>query len=72
MMPHFMATAARLSHVYPLGSRLDEDGVLEVGGCNALALAEEALALNPLPANFPNDSERVTAMFYYNQEIPKH
>jgi len=41
MMPHFMATAARLSHVYPLGSRLDEDGVLEVGGCNALALAEE-------------------------------
>jgi diaminopimelate decarboxylase len=27
--------------VYPLGSRLDEDGVLEVGGCNALALAEE-------------------------------
>jgi diaminopimelate decarboxylase len=41
MMPHFMATAARLSHVYPLGSRLDEDGVLEIGGCNALALAEE-------------------------------
>jgi diaminopimelate decarboxylase len=36
-----MATAARLSHVYPLGSRLDSDGVLEIGGCNALALADE-------------------------------
>jgi TonB family protein len=27
--------------------------------------------LNPLPKNFPNDSERVTAMFYYNSEPPK-
>ena len=27
--------------------------------------------LNPLPKDFPNDTERVTAMFYYNQEIPK-
>lgn len=26
--------------------------------------------LNPLPKDFPNDSERVTAMFYYNLEPP--
>jgi len=27
--------------------------------------------LNPLPKDFPNDSEHVTAMFFYNQEPPK-
>lgn len=26
--------------------------------------------LNPLPADFPNASERVTAMFYYNKRVP--
>jgi TonB family protein len=26
--------------------------------------------LNPLPADFPNPSERVTCMFFYNQEPP--
>ena len=26
--------------------------------------------LNALPSNFPNPSERVTAMFYYNMQIP--
>ena len=26
--------------------------------------------LNPLPADFPNRDERVTAMFYYNTRIP--
>ncbi len=26
--------------------------------------------LRPLPADFPNDTERVTCMFYYNMEIP--
>jgi TonB family protein len=26
--------------------------------------------LNPLPADFPNASERVTCMFFYNQEVP--
>ncbi len=26
--------------------------------------------LNPLPKDFPNSSERVTAMFFYNQEPP--
>jgi diaminopimelate decarboxylase len=33
--------AVALSHVYPLGSRLDEQGRLEVGGCDALELARE-------------------------------
>jgi TonB family protein len=27
--------------------------------------------LQPLPADFPNPTERVTAMFYYNTKIPK-
>jgi diaminopimelate decarboxylase len=30
-----------LSHVYPLGARLNERGVLELGGCDALQLARE-------------------------------
>jgi diaminopimelate decarboxylase len=33
--------ASPLSHVYPLGSRLTEDGHLEVGGCDAVELARE-------------------------------
>src|SRR3954462_6307460 len=33
--------AAGVSHVYPLGSRLDERGRLEIGGCNVIDLAEE-------------------------------
>jgi TonB family protein len=28
--------------------------------------------LNPLPKDFPNDTEHVTCMFFYNQEPPKH
>jgi diaminopimelate decarboxylase len=31
----------RVSHVFPLGSRLDERGRLEVGGCDVLELARE-------------------------------
>lgn len=27
--------------------------------------------LNPLPKDFPNQTERVTAMFYYNMELPR-
>ena len=27
--------------------------------------------LNPLPKDFPNPDERVTAMFFYNMEIPR-
>src|SRR6058998_2302158 len=34
-----MATTRQLSHVYPLGSRLNERGRLEVGGCDAIELA---------------------------------
>jgi diaminopimelate decarboxylase len=36
-----MAAATQLSSAYPLGSRLDADGVLEVGGCNLLDVARE-------------------------------
>jgi TonB family protein len=38
---------------------------------NAAAKSLEASSpLKPLPADFPKDSEHVTAMFYYNMEIP--
>jgi diaminopimelate decarboxylase len=33
--------AAGVSHVYPIGSRLDERGRLEIGGCDAIDLAEQ-------------------------------
>jgi len=36
-----MEIGTSLSPVFPLGSRLDERGVLEVGGCDALELARE-------------------------------
>jgi diaminopimelate decarboxylase len=36
-----MAATQQLSHVYPLGSRLNERGRLEIGGCDALELARE-------------------------------
>src|SRR5215207_7018987 len=35
-----MAVTA-LSHVYPLGSRVNEAGRLEIGGCDAIELARE-------------------------------
>ena len=35
------ATASELSHVYPLGSRVNERGHLELGGCDALELARD-------------------------------
>jgi diaminopimelate decarboxylase len=34
-------TAAQLSHVYPLGTRVNERGHLEVGGCDVVELARE-------------------------------
>jgi diaminopimelate decarboxylase len=34
-------TAHGLSHVYPLGTRINERGSLEIGGCDAVALARE-------------------------------
>jgi diaminopimelate decarboxylase len=36
-----MATRTSLSHVFPLGSRLNERGRLEVGGCDTIELARE-------------------------------
>ncbi|HWI22265.1 MAG TPA: diaminopimelate decarboxylase [Baekduia sp.] len=36
-----MAATTTLSHVWPRGSSLDERGVLQVGGCDALELARE-------------------------------
>jgi diaminopimelate decarboxylase len=36
-----MATGTSLSHVFPLGSRLNERGRLEVGGCDVIELARE-------------------------------
>jgi diaminopimelate decarboxylase len=36
-----MAAAQQLSHVYPLGSRINERGRLEVGGCDTIELARE-------------------------------
>ncbi len=34
-------TTGSLSHVYPRGSRINERGHLEFGGCDALELARE-------------------------------
>jgi len=39
-MPRAMV-ATQLSHVYPLGSRLNEAGHLELGGCDTIDLARE-------------------------------
>jgi diaminopimelate decarboxylase len=36
-----MATTRQLSHVYPLGSRVNEAGRLEVGGCDVAEVARE-------------------------------
>jgi diaminopimelate decarboxylase len=36
-----MATGTSLSYVFPLGSRLNERGRLEVGGCDTIELAKE-------------------------------
>ncbi|MGH2911319.1 MAG: diaminopimelate decarboxylase [Solirubrobacteraceae bacterium] len=36
-----MATGTSLSHVFPLGSRLNERGHVEIGGCDTIELARE-------------------------------
>jgi diaminopimelate decarboxylase len=42
MIDHRMsATASTISHVFPLGSRVNEQGRLEVGGCDVIELARE-------------------------------
>jgi diaminopimelate decarboxylase len=35
------ATRTQLSQAYPIGSRVDEDGRLQIGGCDAVELARE-------------------------------
>jgi diaminopimelate decarboxylase len=51
-------SALAVSHVYPLGSRLDERGRLEIGGCDAIELAAEF----GTPAYFyPEDDMRARA-----------
>src|SRR3954464_13564940 len=40
-MPGNAPTTTGVSHVYPLGARLNERGRLEVGGCDVVELAEE-------------------------------
>src|SRR5690348_2779695 len=39
--PSAMVAGTQLSPVYPLGSRLNERGRLEVGGCDTIELARE-------------------------------
>src|SRR5689334_23622868 len=41
MSGRLIQDATAVSHVYPVGSRLNETGRLEVGGCDVLELAEE-------------------------------
>src|SRR5213078_2068576 len=39
-MPGNAPTTTGVSHVYPIGARLNERGRLEVGGCDVVELAE--------------------------------
>jgi diaminopimelate decarboxylase len=39
--PPMATTQTSVSHVWPLGTTLDADGVLQLGGCDALELARE-------------------------------
>jgi diaminopimelate decarboxylase len=41
MIGHPMTATSSLSHIYPLGSRVNEQGRLEIGGCDAVELARE-------------------------------
>src|SRR4051812_30545394 len=40
-MPGNAPTTTGVSHVYPIGSRLNERGRLEIGGCDVIEIAEE-------------------------------
>ena len=79
IMPDLIKTG--LKGVFTIRFTIHRDGritditILKSSGVppydNAAAKALEASSpLKPLPADFPKDSERVTAMFYYNMEIP--
>jgi len=80
-MPHLIQTG--LKGVVTIRFTIHRDGrisdvtILESSGVPPYDFAakkgiELSSPLNPLPRDFPNDTERVTCMFYYNQEIPKH
>jgi TonB family protein len=80
-MPHLIQTG--LKGVVTIRFTIHRDGsitdvtILSSSGVPPYDFAakkgiELSSPLNPLPKDFPNESERVTAMFYYNQEIPKH
>lgn len=79
-MPHLIQTG--LKGVVTIRFTIHRDGritdvtILESSGVPPYDFAakkgiELSSPLNPLPKDFPNETERVTAMFYYNQEIPK-
>ncbi len=79
-MPHLIQTG--LKGVVTIRFTIHRDGhltdvtIIESSGVPPYDFAakkgiELSSPLNPLPKDFPNDTERVTAMFYYNQELPK-
>jgi TonB family protein len=79
-MPHLIQTG--LKGVVTIRFTIHRDGsitdvtILQSSGIPPYDFAakkgiELSSPLNPLPKDFPNDTERVTAMFYYNQELPK-
>src|SRR5437588_5475377 len=41
MIGHRMSTVSTLAPIYPLGTRINERGRLEIGGCDAVELANE-------------------------------
>ncbi len=79
-MPHLIQTG--LKGVVTIRFTIHRDGtitdvtILQSSGIPPYDFAakkgiELSSPLSPLPRDFPNDTERVTAMFYYNQELPK-
>lgn len=79
-MPHLIQTG--LKGVVTIRFTIHRDGritdvtILESSGVPPYDFAakkgiELSSPLAPLPKDFPNETERVTAMFYYNQELPK-
>lgn len=79
-MPHLIQTG--LKGVVTIRFTIHRDGsitdvtILSSSGIPPYDFAakkgiELSSPLNPLPKDFPNDIERVTVMFYYNQELPK-
>jgi len=79
-MPHLIQTG--LKGVVTIRFTIHRDGsitdvtILQSSGVPRTILPRRKhrafLPAQSLPKDFPNDTERVTAMFYYNQEIPKH